>query len=447
MLRAFHEAGVKVDLVAGVGMGAVTAMFAAIDGGSRLWDPKGLWRRRGLVRYAWRRPLVIGGWIAAALIACVLAPVAFVLIAGLLYPVAFFLNLDGLQVGRTLSTSLAAVLAAAFEPGALPTFVPRAAFVMTVALLVALLVGALQARRRSKRRERGAIWWRAIAEPLDVTPAANSFLDTLWQLIRGAAGTLAPSPGELSEAYSELLSENLGQPGFRELIVTVHDLDARRDLVFALLTDPHRRRFFARRPGPDGDRRYGEIADLAAAGRVHAVDALLGALRLPGGTDPHFVTFSAEGPWRGEIHRVGARPDAVGRVLHEIAIASVEQVVVASSVEELAGPHGLTAARRDARGQLGETLAAMEAAAIRDALAAEAKRFKRAFLIRPAHNAVGPLDFDGSYDDRSDRVQRVGELVDRGYEDAYRQFIDPVVGAGGERLEIAREGAAEPSAV
>jgi len=25
--------------------------------------------------------------------------------------------------------------------------------------------------------------------------------------------------------------------------------------------------------------------------------------------------------------------------------------------------------------------------------------------------------------------------VDRGYEDAYRQFIDPVVGASGERME------------
>jgi len=28
----------------------------------------------------------------------------------------------------------------------------------------------------------------------------------------------------------------------------------------------------------------------------------------------------------------------------------------------------------------------------------------------------------------------VGELLDRGYEDAYRQFIEPVVGASGERI-------------
>jgi hypothetical protein len=36
------------------------------------------------------------------------------------------------------------------------------------------------------------------------------------------------------------------------------------------------------------------------------------------------------------------------------------------------------------------------------------------------------------YDQRSDRVQTLSELVDRGYEDAYRQFIEPVVGAGAE---------------
>ena len=61
--------------------------------------------------------------------------------------------------------------------------------------------------------------------------------------------------------------------------------------------------------------------------------------------------------------------------------------------------------------------------------------FRATFLIRPAYNPIGPLDLAGCYDERSDRHVAPGELVDRGYEDAYRQFIDPVVGAGGERLE------------
>jgi hypothetical protein len=41
----------------------------------------------------------------------------------------------------------------------------------------------------------------------------------------------------------------------------------------------------------------------------------------------------------------------------------------------------------------------------------------------------------GCYDERSDRRVTLTEVADRGYEDAYRQFIDPVVGASGERLE------------
>jgi len=38
------------------------------------------------------------------------------------------------------------------------------------------------------------------------------------------------------------------------------------------------------------------------------------------------------------------------------------------------------------------------------------------------------------YDERSDRTHSLSELTDRGYEDAYRQFIEPIVGAGGERI-------------
>ncbi len=42
VVRALHEAGVKVDLVAGRGIGAVGAMFTAIDGGSGLWESGGV---------------------------------------------------------------------------------------------------------------------------------------------------------------------------------------------------------------------------------------------------------------------------------------------------------------------------------------------------------------------------------------------------------------------
>ena len=82
---------------------------------------------------------------------------------------------------------------------------------------------------------------------------------------------------------------------------------------------------------------------------------------------------------------------------------------------------------------MSDALAGIEAAALRSAIAMP-HPFSSLFIVRPAYNPVGPLDVDGCYDERSDRSVTLTEVVDRGYEDAYRQFIDPVVGASGERL-------------
>jgi predicted acylesterase/phospholipase RssA len=48
VLRALHEAGVKIDIVAGRGVGVIGALFAAVDGGQRLAreDPSEFERRR-----------------------------------------------------------------------------------------------------------------------------------------------------------------------------------------------------------------------------------------------------------------------------------------------------------------------------------------------------------------------------------------------------------------
>src|SRR5213083_1551017 len=55
VLRALHEAGVKLDVVAGRGVGVIGALFAAIDGAPRLWDDKGFWRAADIGKlYGWR---------------------------------------------------------------------------------------------------------------------------------------------------------------------------------------------------------------------------------------------------------------------------------------------------------------------------------------------------------------------------------------------------------
>jgi hypothetical protein len=277
--------------------------------------------------------------------------------------------------------------------------------------------------------------WRLLGSPLSAGSVVDRTVAELWNLIRGAAPLAAPSVRELARRYVELLSENLGQPGFRELLVTVHDVDARRDFVFALLATSQRQRFFGRPGAAESAVRYLETFDLGAVAREHALDALTAALAVPVATEPHLVTLATEGPWRGETHRLCDRPGALARLLEEVAAAGAEQVILVSASAPPARAHELSAARADLRGRAGEQLGAFEAAGLRDAVEQFTGRFSGLFVIRPLHNPLGPLDFSGVYDERSDRIHSLSELTDRGYEDAYRQFIEPIVGAGGERIE------------
>ncbi len=48
-------------------------------------------------------------------------------------------------------------------------------------------------------------------------------------------------------------------------------------------------------------------------------------------------------------------------------------------------------------------------------------------------SALSPFDFPIS-------ALAIGELMERGYEDAYRTFIEPVVAVSGEELRSSREG-------
>ncbi len=437
VLRALHEAGVRIDLVAGRGAGAIGAVFAAVDGGQRLWDKGGLWKSGALTRaYAWRRPLVVAGLaivVAAALLGVPLALLAAGVVAAL---VAVLLSLVGLTSASTAVTSgYARFVDAMFAPAALPTIIPR---LIVFCLLIA--VGSLAAgvvgrawRATTRRRAARASVWRLLGAPLSARLVMDRTVAELWNLIRGAAAIAAPPRQDLGRRYVDLLAENLGQPGFRELLIVAHDMDARRDLLFALLGDTYRQRFFARAT-PGG--RQPEAFDLAGASREHLMDALAAALSVPVATDPHLLAFVAEGPWRGETHRTCDRPGALARLIEEVAAAGAEQLIVLSAAPLPARPHELRPGRMDLRGRAGEYVAASEASDLRDALeqARTPGRFTAVYTIRPAHNAIGPFDFDGVYDEQSDRTSALAELVDRGYEDAYRQFIEPVVAAGGERL-------------
>jgi patatin-like phospholipase len=385
VLRALQEAGVKIDIMAGQGVGAAAATLAALDGGGKLSDADGLWRTPQIARlYGWKWSVRAAGWLAA-------------------FP------------GLILLTVL---VAGAY----LPLAILRAAILLWALLVATLLVAVIVADRRTpaRRRSAGGWWWRIVGAPLDAQPARNLFTGAIRQLVQGGR-------------YSDVLRENVGQPGFRELMLIATDLDARRDVVAAMLGEPYRREFLAPRPGCE---RRAEALDLAAPGPDYALELVGAALTPPLGCDPKLVTFAPDSFWRGETHRMCDRPGAVSRLIEELAAAGASQAVIVSAVPHGLAPHRLGSTRLDLRNRLSDYLAAAEVAALRDAMEMARLRFDAVYLICPAHNPVGAFGFGGAYDEASDRRQDVPELMERASEDAYRQFIEPVVGASGEHLAV-----------
>jgi hypothetical protein len=435
VLRALNEAGIKVDLVCGRGIGAVGAMFAAVDGGSRLWEEKGLWRGRPLADlYHWRWPIRVVFIVGAALVGLFASPLLFLAAAIALYPVGLLLGMAGLDSGAAVLQRYVALVAAAFEPGALPTWLPRLIAVAVMAGGLVLVLGSVLAWRRApvRRRTRGSLAWAVLGVPLDSTRAAQHFGDGLWDLLRGGTSLKTPPAHDLSRRYAELLAENLGQPGFSELLLSVHDLDARRDLVFGLVREPFRRTLFPP-PGAAGPRRA-EAFDLAGLARDHLIDVVRAALGVAGLSEPPLLQFATDTYWRGEAHRLIDRTQALSRLLEEAAAAGAEQVILVSAAPAAPGPHELARPRVDPLGRLGEYSSSMEAAAARDAVRHVQHRFRALYEVRPIYNPVGAFDLAGAYDERSDRHMSLTELMERGYEDAYREFIEPVVAASGEDL-------------
>jgi hypothetical protein len=441
VLRALQEAGVRVDLLGGHGIGTVGALFGGIDGATRLWGQDGLWRRGAVSRlYPWRGALVALGRGLAAAALLLTVPVVVLALGAIVYEAAVLLESTGPGTAAAVGIAYTSWVTTALAPAGLPTWLPRLALVLVLVMCAIVCGSAIRTIRRlpARKRQRGGFWWAVLGAPMSSSVIAEYVTTGLWDLLRGGAHLKQPDRTDLGRRYAELLTDNLGQPGFRELMFVVHDLDARRDLVFALLGQERRRSFFLKKPVLSGDRRSAEAFDLAGVSRDQTLHAVAGALALPVVTEPALIQFPAESFWRGEAHRLCDRPGTLLRLLEEIANAGVRQIVLVTAAPDVAGPHVLGPRHVTPRARLGEFLGASEAASVREALHAAQPWFEALFVIRPAHNPIGPLDLGGAFDDRSERRQGLAELIDRGYEDAYRQFVEPVVGASGEALEAER---------
>jgi hypothetical protein len=371
-------------------------------------------------------------WGLALAVAIVAGPIAVMVLGLVVFPIDFIAKMLGLGRAGGLATVYLRTAEAAFAPEGLPTWLPRiAVLVLGVFGLIAFAAAWMSANRR---RLRGAFWWRLLRPPLSSAEALEHCWAAIWDLVRGAAPLEQPPPRELGRRYIELVGENIGQPRFRELLLAVHDLDAHRDLVFALVSESRRRQLVRRPTTEETTERQAEVFDLAGVARDYLVEVVGGALSVPVVTEPQSITFAPEAYWRGETHRVCDRPAAIARLVHECVELGAEQVVIVSAATETSGPHALTRPRLDGRGRYGEHLQSTEAATLRDVVRLASKGAVTLFTIRPTHNPVGPFDFAGGFDDRSDRRHPLDETMAMGYEDAYHQFIEPVVGGSGEQV-------------
>ena len=156
VLRALHEAGVRIDLVAGRGIGALGAMFAAVDGGQRLWDRDGFWKQPSIARaYRWRGPLRVTGWAllaAAALLALPLALFGVGVIAALVAIVLSLLTLT--SASNAVTSAYRSALDSLFAPEALPAIVPRLIVFTLLVAVASLAIGLALSLWRAPARRR-----------------------------------------------------------------------------------------------------------------------------------------------------------------------------------------------------------------------------------------------------------------------------------------------------
>jgi hypothetical protein len=458
VLRALDESGVKLDLVLGSGVGTVAAAFAAVAGGPKLYGKGGFWDGAGFRSLYRLRPAArAAGALLGASFGIFLLPLMLGFGAGLL--VLGLVVADALWPG--VGSRLLSDIGAAFSMLRAPYLAALAAPVFVLSIL-ALAWAALLLSRRGRRAAEAFEWL--------LSPEAGTarLRRLLWEVARGATLSTTPdSEADLGRRYAALLSENLGQPGFRELILRSADLDAGGALDFVCLADDHRKALAAARARGSLTRSavVPGMVDLRAPGYdVLFFDAVATGLLPPLATPVRRVTFPRGGIHAGETHRLADATAACGAGLGDVIAAGAEQLIVVTAVPE----SGLPAPRRRGpRAAADAVLSALERRAV-DPEVHESERLNRlvgalghrtedagrawqdpasgrvcrevaVYVIRPERRALGPLELDGAHDPATEVLETPADLVEKGYRDAYRMFVEPVLGAAPEPEESAEE--------
>lgn len=451
VLKALDESGVKIDLLVGSGAGVIAAAFGAVAGGPKLYGPGGFWDGVSWKSFYRFRPAVrAAAFLLGASFGIFLLPLVAALLAGLLFP--FILIADVVSPGSP-ERLLGGLWAA-------PSVLREPYLALLAAPIFALsTIGVVFALRLFLRhRRRAGEFFEAVLDP---KRALDHLGRRLWEVGRGpTVSTSTPELAELGKRYVSLAAENLGQPGFRELILRTADLETGRPLPFLILQDAPRSAFAkARARGPRSrlDPILGAV-DLRAPGyEALLFDAVATGLLPLLAAPVRRVSFPRGGLFAGETHRLGDATLTAGCGISEALAAGAEQVIVASATPEVASP---PARRRGAAALVGAAIASLERRGVEEDVH-QAERINRMvetlghetddggrgwqdpatgrvyrdvalYVVRPERRGLGPLDLDGARDPGTEVEETLADLQECGYRDAYRLFIEPVVGAAPE---------------
>jgi hypothetical protein len=438
VLRALDESGVKIDLVVGSGMGAVSAAYAAVGGGPRLYGEDGFWESVRWGSFYRLRPTVR---LALGLLGVSFGIFALPVLLGLLLGILFPLLLIADRVFSGVASQALSLLWVAPEALSGPYLAAQAVPVFALAMLAIVAVAVVYLKDRRRFAE-------SFESFLDADPGLARLRRGLWEIARGASLSGGPpSEAELGRRYVALLAENLGEPGFRELVLRAADLDRGESLAFSLLRD---REGNAPRAG-EGP--LANAVDLRVPGHdTLFFDALATGLLCPMAMPMRRVSFPKGAVHAGETHRLTDATFVPGSGIAEALAAGAEQVIVVTGVPETAAP---LARRRGPLARIDASVRALERQAADEVGAAwrvnrmvstlghrgengrgawEDPATGRVYgevdlwVIRPDRRALGPMELDGVRDPATEVLQTTDDLRELGFRDAYRQFVEPVVG-------------------
>ena len=437
-LKALDESGVKIDLVVGSGIGAVSAAYAAAVGGAKLYGPGGFWVGARWSSFYRLRPVVR---VALTLLGVSFGIFAAPMLLGLALGVVATLLLIVERIVPGAASRAVAFLWVAPEALSGPYLAAQAVPVFGLALLAIAVVARLWLSDRRRFAE-------AFESFLDAGPGLDRLRRGIWEIAGGAAARAQPpDDAELGRRYVATLAENLGEPGFRELIVRTADLDRSGALAFVLLRDANGA------PARARDNGFAEAVDLRQPGSdALFFDALATGLLCPMAMPLRRVSFPKGAVHAGETHRLTDASFAPGCGIADAIAAGAEQVIVVTGVPEEPSP---LARRRGPLARIDATLRSLEAQAAREIHETErtnrmvASLGQRAaggraawqdpatgrlfgeidlWVIRPERRTLGPMELDGARDPATEVLQTADDLVELGFRDAYHQFVEPVVG-------------------